>query len=61
MNVSRISIMAMVQNDTALLINKVLTWWKNFKCYYLQIDKLRNDSLQAEIRPPNDTRFDFII
>ena len=47
------------KNDTALFINKVLTWWKilNVKC--LQIDKLHND--QVEIRSPNDTQLDFII
>lgn len=32
---------------------------ENFKS--LQIDKLHNDPLQAEIRSPNDTRLDFII
>ena len=49
------------KNDTALFINKVLTWLEilNVKC--LQIDKLRNDPLQAEIRSPNDTWLDFII
>ena len=49
------------KNDTALFINKVLTWWKILNVKFLQIDKLSNDPLQAEIRSPNDTRLDFII
>lgn len=49
------------KNDTALFINKVLTWWKILNVKSLQIDKLHNDPLQAEIRSPNDTRLDFII
>ena len=49
------------KNDTALFINKVLIWWKILNVESLQIDKLRNDPLQAEIRSPNDTWFDFII
>ena len=49
------------KNYTALFINKVLTWWKILNVKSLQIDKLRNDSLQDEIRSPNDTRLDFII
>ena len=43
------------KNDTALFINKVLTWWKILNVKSLQIDKLRNDPLQAKIRSPNDT------
>ena len=42
------------KNDTALFINKVLTWWKISNVKSLQIDKLHNDPLQAEIRSPND-------
>ena len=38
-----------------------MTEWKILNAKYLQIDKLRNDPLQAEIRSPNDTRLDFII
>ena len=49
------------KNDTAFFINKVLTWWKILNIKSFQIDKLRNDTLQAEIRSPNDTRLDFII
>ena len=49
------------KNDTALFINNVLTWWKILNVKSLQIDKLRNDPLQAEIRSPNDTQLDFII
>ena len=49
------------KNDTALFINKVLTKWKILNVKSLQIDKLRNDPLQAEIRSPNDTQLDFII
>ena len=49
------------KNDTTLLINKVLTWWKILNVKSFQINKLHNDSLQAEIRSPNDTRLDFII
>ena len=49
------------KNDTALFINKILTWWKILNVKSLQIDKLHNDALQAEIRSPNDTRLDFII
>ena len=48
------------KNDTALFINKVLTWWKISNVKSLQIDKLRNDPLQAVIRSPNDTQLDFI-
>ena len=43
------------KNDTALFINKILTWWKILNIKSLQIDKLCNDPLQAEIRSPNDT------
>ena len=49
------------KNDTALFINKVLTWWKILNVKSLQIDKLCNDPLQAEIRYLNDTVLDFII
>ena len=49
------------KNETSLFINKVLTWWKILNVKSLQIDKLFNDPLQAEIRSPNDTRLDFII
>ena len=49
------------KNDTALFINKVFTWWKILNVKSLQIDKLHNDPLQAEIRSPNDTQLDFII
>ena len=49
------------KNYTALIINKVLTWWKILNVKFLQIDKLCNDPLQAEIRSPNDTQFYFII
>ena len=49
------------RNDTALFINKVLTLWKILNDKSFQIDKLRNDPRQAEIRSPSDTRFDFII
>ena len=49
------------KNDSALFINKVLTLWKILNVKSLQIDKLRNDPLQAEIISPNDTRLDFII
>ena len=38
-----------------------MTWWKILNVKSLQIDKLRNDPLQAEIRFPNDTRLDLII
>ena len=38
-----------------------MTWWKILNVKTLQIDKLSNDPLQAEIRSPNDTRLDFII
>ena len=34
---------------------------ENLNVKSLQIDKLRNDPLQAEIRFPKDTRLDFII
>ena len=34
--------------------------WKILDVKSLQIDKSRNDPLQAEIRSPNDTRLDFI-
>ena len=43
------------KNDTALFINKILTGWKILNIKSLQIDKLCNDPLQAEIRSPNDT------
>ncbi len=49
------------KNDTARFINKVLTQWKILNVKSLQIDKLHNDPLQAEIRSPNDTQLDFII
>ena len=49
------------KNDTVPFINNVLTGWKILNVKYLQIDKLCNDPLQAEIRSPNDTRLDFII
>ena len=38
-----------------------MTWWKILNVKSLQIDKLRNDPRQAEIRSPNDTQLDFII
>ena len=38
-----------------------MTWWKILSVKSLQIDKLCNDPLQAEIRSSNDTRLDFII
>ena len=38
-----------------------MTWWKILNVKSLQIDKLRNDPLQAEIRSPNNTWLDFII
>ena len=38
-----------------------MTWWKILNVKSLQIDKLRNDPLQAEIRSLNDTQLDFII
>ena len=37
------------------------TWRKFFNLKSLQIDKLRNNPLQAEIRSPNDIRLHFII
>ena len=49
------------KNDTSLFINKVLTWWKILNFKSLQIDKLSNDHLRAEIKSTNDTRLDFII
>ena len=49
------------KNDTALFINKALTLWKILNVKSLQIDKLHNNPLEAEIRSPNDTRLDFII
>ena len=49
------------KNDTTLFINKVLKWWKILNVKSHQIDKLRNDPIQAEIRSLNDTRLDFII
>ena len=42
-------------------MNKVLTWGKILNLKSFQIDKLHNNPLQAEIRSPNDTQFDFII
>ena len=49
------------KNDTALFINKVLIWRKILNVKSFQIDKLRNDPLQADTRSPNDTQLDFII
>ena len=43
------------KNDTALFINKVLTWEKILNVKSLQIDQLRNDHLQAEISSSKDT------
>ena len=55
------SVISIDKNNTALFINRVLTWWKILNVKSLQIDKLRYDPLQAEIRSLNDTRLDFII
>ena len=49
------------KNDTALFINKVLTWWKILNVQSIKIHKLCNDPLQAKIRSPNDIQLDFII
>ena len=48
------------KNDTAIFINKVLTWWKILNVKTLQIDKLNNDSLQYKIRTPNYSPLNFI-
>ncbi|GFO34950.1 transposable element p transposase [Plakobranchus ocellatus] len=47
--------------DTAIFINKVLTWWKilNVKSQYM--DVRQNDHLQAAIGDPNDERLETIL
>jgi hypothetical protein len=47
--------------DTAIFINKVLTWWKilNVKSQYMDIR--RNDDLQAAISDPCDERLETIL
>ncbi|GFO33315.1 transposable element p transposase [Plakobranchus ocellatus] len=47
--------------DTAIFINKVLTWWKilNVKSQYMDVRK--NDHLQAAIGDPNDERLETIL
>ena len=50
----------MDKKDTAIFINKVLTRWKILNIKTLQIDKLHNNTLQAEIRSLNESQLDFV-
>ena len=49
------------KNDTAIFINKVLTWRKILNVKTLQTDKLHNDPLKAEISSLINSQLDFII
>ena len=47
--------------DTAIFINKVLTWWKIVNVKAVGADVRHNDYLQAEIKSPDDKRLDLIL